>query len=147
MNRYIGLDAHASSRTLGGMTPSGKRIGSHVAETNERCPIEAVRRIPQPRHICLEEGTLSEWLYEVLSPCAEEGDGKREQGLEGRPSGCLRLGGRPGKVTGMESCTGDGGGSRLTEEASGTGIDADGAVDRKPAGPLRGGPSSSSTTC
>jgi len=56
MNRYIGLDAHASSRTLGGMTPSGKRIGSHVAETNERCPIEAVRRIPQPRHICLEAG-------------------------------------------------------------------------------------------
>jgi transposase len=31
-----------------------------------------VRQIPQPRHICLEEGTLSEWLYEVLSPHAEK---------------------------------------------------------------------------
>jgi hypothetical protein len=40
--------------------------------TNARCPIEALRQIPQPRHICLEEGTLSEWLYEVLSPRAEK---------------------------------------------------------------------------
>ena len=72
MDRYIGLDAHASSCTLGVMTPSGKRVGSHVVETNARCLIEAVRQIPQPRHICLEEGTLSEWLFEVLSPHAEK---------------------------------------------------------------------------
>jgi transposase len=72
MDRYIGLDAHASSCTLGVMTPSGKRVGSHVVETNARCLIEAVRQIPKPRHICLEEGTLSEWLYEVLSPHAEK---------------------------------------------------------------------------
>lgn len=72
MARHIGLDAHASSCTLGVMTPSGKRVGSHVVETNARCLIEAVRQITQPRHICLEEGTLSEWLYEVLSPHAEK---------------------------------------------------------------------------
>ena len=72
MDRYIGLDAHASSCTLGVMTPSGKRIGSYVVETNARCLIEAVRQIPSPRHICLEEGTLSEWLYEVLSPHTEK---------------------------------------------------------------------------
>jgi hypothetical protein len=45
----------------------GKRVGSHVVETNARCLMEVVRQIPQPRHICLDEGTLSEWLYEVLS--------------------------------------------------------------------------------
>jgi len=54
------------------MTPRGKRIGSHVVETNARCLIEAVRQIPQPRYICLEEGTLSEWLCEVLSPHTEK---------------------------------------------------------------------------
>jgi hypothetical protein len=70
--RDIGLDAHASSCTPGVMMPSGKRVGSHVVETNARCLIEAVRQIPQPRHICLEEGTLSEWLFEVLSPHAEK---------------------------------------------------------------------------
>jgi len=72
MDGDIGLDAHASSCRLGVMTPSGKRVGSHVVETNARCLIEGVRRIPQPRHICLEEGTLSEWPYEVLSPHAEK---------------------------------------------------------------------------
>ncbi len=34
MERYIGLDAHASSCTLGALGPSGKRLGSHVVETN-----------------------------------------------------------------------------------------------------------------
>jgi transposase len=72
MSRYIGLDAHASSCTLAVMTPSGKRVGSHVVETNARCLIEAIRQVPEPRHICLEEGTLSEWLYEVLSPHAQQ---------------------------------------------------------------------------
>jgi len=38
MGRYIGLDAHASSCTLGVMTPSGKRIGSHVVETSRSRP-------------------------------------------------------------------------------------------------------------
>jgi len=71
MDRFIGLDAHASSCTLGVVSPSGKRVGSQVVETNARCLIEAVRQIPEPRHICLEEGTLSGWLYEVLSPHAQ----------------------------------------------------------------------------
>ncbi len=43
-----------------------------MVETNARCLIEAVRQIPEPRHICLEEGTLSDWLYEVLSPHARK---------------------------------------------------------------------------
>ena len=71
MDRYIGLDAHASSCTLGVVTPKGRRVGSQMVETNARCLIEAVRQIPGPRHICLEEGTLSERLYEVLSPQGE----------------------------------------------------------------------------
>ena len=54
------------------MTPSGKRIGAHVVETIARCLIEAVRRIPQPGHICLEEGPLLQWPYEVLSSHAEK---------------------------------------------------------------------------
>ena len=44
MERYIGVDAHASSCTLAVIGPNGKRLGSHVVETNEgadRCgPID-----------------------------------------------------------------------------------------------------------
>ena len=46
-------------------------MGTHVVETNARCLIETIRQVPGPRHLCLEEGTLSEWLYEMLSPHSE----------------------------------------------------------------------------
>ncbi len=72
MDRYIGLDAHSSSCTLGVLGPSGKRLGLHVVETNAKALIEVLRSIPGPRHLCLEEGTLASWLYEVLSPHVEE---------------------------------------------------------------------------
>ncbi len=72
MDRYIGLDAHASSCTLAVIGPSGKRLGSHVVETNARALIEVLRGMPKSRHVCLEEGTLTEWLHEVLEPHVEE---------------------------------------------------------------------------
>ncbi len=72
MDRYIGLDAHVSSCTLGVLGPSGKRLGLHVVETNAKALIEVLRSIAGPRHLCLEEGTLASWLYEVLSPHVEE---------------------------------------------------------------------------
>ncbi len=39
-----------------------------MVETNAKALIEVLRSIPGPRHLCLEEGTLASWLYEVLSP-------------------------------------------------------------------------------
>ena len=72
MERYIGIDAHASSCTVAVIGPSGKRLGSYVVETNARALIEVLRRIPGTRRVCLEEGTLAEWLHEVLEPHVEE---------------------------------------------------------------------------
>lgn len=72
MDRYIGLDVHQTSTTLAVVGPSGRRLGSQVVETNERALIEAIRAIPKPRHLCLEEGTQSAWLHEVLSPYVDE---------------------------------------------------------------------------
>ena len=72
MDRYLGLDAHASSCTLAVIGPSGKRLGSHVVETNAASLIEVLKTIPRPRHLCLEEGTLAGWLYEVLLPHVDE---------------------------------------------------------------------------
>ena len=34
--------------------------------------VAALEGIEGPRHLCLEEGTLASWLYEVLSPHVEE---------------------------------------------------------------------------
>jgi len=72
MTRYIGLDAHATTCTLAVVGPSGRRLGSQVVETNGAALIAAVKTIPGPRHLCLEEGTPSAWLYEVLTPVVDE---------------------------------------------------------------------------
>jgi transposase len=72
MTRYIGLDVHATSTTAAVMGPSGKRIGCHVVETNGKVLVELMRTIAPPRHVCLEEGTHSSWLYEVLTPHVEQ---------------------------------------------------------------------------
>jgi len=72
MDRYIGLDAHSSSCTVAVIGPSGKRLQTQVLETNAKVLIDFIRAIPGTRHLCLEEGTHSNWLYEVLSPHVQE---------------------------------------------------------------------------
>lgn len=72
MDRYIGVDAHVSSCTVGVIAPSGKRLSTQVVETNARALVEVIRAVPKARHLCLEEGTLSEWLHEILAPHVEE---------------------------------------------------------------------------
>jgi len=72
MDRYIGLDAHSSSCTLAVIGPSGRKLRSQVLETNARVLIDYIRTIPRNRHFCLEEGILSNWLYEVLTPHVQE---------------------------------------------------------------------------
>ncbi len=70
MDRYIGLDAHASSCTVAVIGPSGRRLQTQVLETNARALISFLKTIPKPRHLCLEEGTHASWLHEVLGPHA-----------------------------------------------------------------------------
>ena len=72
MDRYIGLDAHSSSCTVAVVGPSGRRLQSKVLETNARVLIDFLKSVPRSRHLCLEEGTHSAWLYEELAPHAEE---------------------------------------------------------------------------
>jgi transposase len=72
MKRYIGLDVHATSTTFAVIGESGKRLGTHVVETNGQALVEQLKTIAGKKHVCLEEGTQSAWLYEILSPHAEE---------------------------------------------------------------------------
>lgn len=72
MDRYIGLDVHAASTTVAVVGPSGRRLKELVVETNGKALVEALKIIAGRRHVCLEEGTQAEWLYEVLKPHVEE---------------------------------------------------------------------------
>ena len=68
MEKYIGLDVHAASTTFAVLGESGKRLTSHVVETNGQALVEQLKMIPGSKHVCLEEGTQSAWVYEILSP-------------------------------------------------------------------------------
>jgi len=86
MSRYIGLDAHAKSCTLAVIGPSGRRLGSQVVETNGAALIAAIGAVARPRHLCLEEGTQSAWLYEILAPHVDEIVVTQSRGQPGQKS-------------------------------------------------------------
>lgn len=66
MERYIGLDVHARSCTLAVVSAAGKRLGLHVVETSGAALRQVIATIPGNLHLCLEEGTQSAWIYELL---------------------------------------------------------------------------------
>jgi transposase len=72
MERFIGLDVHASSSTFAVVGPSGKRIRSQVVETSGPALVGFLKAQKGQVHLCLEEGTQSSWLYEILSPQVTE---------------------------------------------------------------------------
>ena len=68
MQRYIGLDVHARSCTLAVVGESGKRLRSQVVDTAANPLISFIKSVAGRTHVCLEEGTQSAWIYEVLKP-------------------------------------------------------------------------------
>ncbi len=71
MERYIGMDVHAQSCTLAVVSAAGKRLGLKVIETNGTALKEVFASIPGNLHVCIEEGTQSAWMYELLKDRAE----------------------------------------------------------------------------
>lgn len=62
MDKYIGLDVHATSCTAAVINAQGRRLGSRVIETNGAALIEFFKTQAGTLHVCIEEGTQSGWL-------------------------------------------------------------------------------------
>ena len=43
-----------------------------MVETNGQALVGQLKTIPGNKHVCLEEGTQSAWIHEILSPHATE---------------------------------------------------------------------------
>jgi hypothetical protein len=71
MDRYVGVDVHASSCTFAVLNSSGKLLRRDVVETNGAALVGYVKRTSGNVHLCLEESGWSQWLVEILSPHAE----------------------------------------------------------------------------
>ena len=67
MERYIGMDVHAASCTLAVISEKGRKLKDFPVETNGQALVEAVRMIPGHKHLVMEEGLQSAWLYETRS--------------------------------------------------------------------------------
>lgn len=63
---------HATSTTFAALGESGQRLGTHIVETNGQALVERPKTMAGDKHVALEEGTQSAWLYEILSPHAKE---------------------------------------------------------------------------
>lgn len=72
MDRYIGLDVHASSCTAAIIDGRGKPLSHQVIETNGTALVEFLKIQPGQVHLCLEEVTQSAWLTEILTPHVAE---------------------------------------------------------------------------
>ena len=95
MERYIGMDVHAASCTLAVISEKGRKLRDFPVETNGQALVEAVRMIPGHKHLVLDEGLQSAWLYETLSPPRRRARGCRDHAEprpEERQTRRLRLG-------------------------------------------------------
>ena len=54
MDRYIGLDVHATSCTAAVVDAQGKRLRSYVIETNGQALVEFLKTQRGMLHVCLE---------------------------------------------------------------------------------------------
>jgi transposase len=72
MDRYIGIDVHSQSCTVSVKGASGKRLALQVVQTTAQALVDAVTAVKGRRYVCIEEGTQSEWLHELLEPFVED---------------------------------------------------------------------------
>ncbi len=67
MNQYIGLDGHKESCTFVVLDEKGRLTRKAVIEPHTQALIKFIKTIPGKRHLCVEEGTQSQWFYEIFS--------------------------------------------------------------------------------
>ena len=89
MERYMGMDTHTASCTLGVVDAKGKRLRRDVVETKGRALVEYFQQQPGQVHLCLEEGELAPWLWEILTPHVAELVVCRPQGKKGSKSDAI----------------------------------------------------------
>lgn len=72
MERYVGVDVHTESCTICVLNAAGKQLDRAVVETNGAALLGYLKRLPGNLHVCIEEGTWSQWLAEILTPRVAE---------------------------------------------------------------------------
>lgn len=102
--KYVGLDVHQASTVASVRDDSGRLIARSIVETHGPSLLEFFAGMRGALHVAFEEGTQSQWLYDLLLPAVDrvvvcDGRRARREGNKGdrvdadRLSELLRLGG------------------------------------------------------
>lgn len=86
MERYLGMDVHASSSTVCVLSATGKRVRQDVLETHGEALVGYLKSQAGRLHLCFEEGEWAHWLYEILLPHVVELVVYRNPGRKGSKS-------------------------------------------------------------
>ena len=71
MDKYIGLDLHPRSFLLHARNNDGSDLLSQSGETSARRLVELVSSLKGRLHLAVEESSLADWAFRLLSPYAE----------------------------------------------------------------------------
>lgn len=69
---YIGMDVHISTLEFAVINEAGRILQEQRVPTGVKALMDFVRRVPKPRKIIIEEGTLAAWVAEIGVRCGEE---------------------------------------------------------------------------
>ncbi len=70
--KYIGLDAHGATCTIGCLSHHDKLINCHRFETSARNLIDAVMAYPGKKILTVEESHLAAWVKRTLTPYVDK---------------------------------------------------------------------------
>ena len=69
---FIGVDAHCGSSELKAVTMNGRLTHCWQGPMKTPALTEAIKAIPLPRRLAVEEGSISDWLWRNLAPPVDE---------------------------------------------------------------------------
>jgi transposase len=70
--KYIGMDVHKESISIAVRNAGGKIAMESVIEAKANTILEFIDGLRGEVHVTFEEGTWSEWLYDLLKPHVKE---------------------------------------------------------------------------
>jgi hypothetical protein len=66
--KYIGMDVHKESTSIGVMNAAGKLVMECVIETKASTILQLIHGLCGDLQVTFEEGTWAAWLYDLLKP-------------------------------------------------------------------------------
>lgn len=71
-DKYVAMDVHMASVSIGVRNANGKLISRAVVETKAQSLKEFIKGLSGTIHLTFEEGIQAAWLYDLLSPMVSE---------------------------------------------------------------------------